>query len=378
MLDTNLLRSDLDNVAAKLLIKKFKFDKELFLSLEEKRKALQIKMEELQAKRNATSKQIGILKSKGEDVASVMGEVAGLGDELKSTETEFNQVADTLNAYLATVPNLPDDSVPEGVDESANVEVRRVGVPRDFDFLVKDHVDIGVALDRGIDFEAGAKVASSRFAFLKGQIAKKDNKYNLILSSGRNKFPKLFEQVKEEYKIYTSQYSSKEMAASLELSNFLLAYCIEFKPLQVVDLGSGFSSFVLRLYKKSFPELSISVYSVDDNSEWLEITKKYLDKNNLDLENILLLNDLLISNKKNQFDLVLLDLNFIEIRKKYIQFSLELINKTGTVIIDDVHKIEFLREVKKITSHSNAKITNIKSSTKDSFGRFSMLVKYEH
>mgnify|MGYP003449776666 CR=1 FL=1 len=172
MLDTNLLRSDLDNVAAKLLIKKFKFDKELFLSLEEKRKALQIKMEELQAKRNATSKQIGILKSKGEDVASVMGEVAGLGDELKSTETEFNQVADTLNAYLATVPNLPDDSVPEGVDESANVEVRRVGVPRDFDFLVKDHVDIGVALDRGIDFEAGAKVASSRFAFLKGQIAK--------------------------------------------------------------------------------------------------------------------------------------------------------------------------------------------------------------
>lgn len=214
--------------------------------------------------------------------------------------------------------------------------------------------------------------------FLELRSLKKDNKYNLILSSGRNKFPKLFEQVKEEYKIYTSQYSSKEMAASLELSNFLLAYCIEFKPLQVVDLGSGFSSFVLRLYKKSFPELSISVYSVDDNSEWLEITKKYLDKNNLDLENILLLNDLLISNKKNQFDLVLLDLNFIEIRKKYIQFSLELINKTGTVIIDDVHKIEFLREVKKITSHSNAKITNIKSSTKDSFGRFSMLVKYEH
>lgn len=172
MLDTNLLRNDLDNVAARLAIKKFNFNKELFLGLEEQRKKLQIKMEELQAKRNSASKQIGILKSKGEDTSAIMAEVAGLGEELKNAEAEFNDVATQLNNYLATVPNLPDESVPVGLDETANVEVRRVGVPRDFDFQVKDHVDLGVALDRGVDFEAGAKVAGSRFAFLRGKIAK--------------------------------------------------------------------------------------------------------------------------------------------------------------------------------------------------------------
>ncbi len=172
MLDTNLLRNDLDNVAARLLVKKFKFDKELFLLLEEKRKSLQIKMEELQAKRNAASKQIGVLKSKGEDTSGIMAEVAGLGDELKAAESEFNQVAEQLNNYLATVPNLPDASVPEGLDETANVEVRRVGVPRSFDFQVKDHVDLGYAIDNGVDFESGAKIAGSRFYFLRGKIAK--------------------------------------------------------------------------------------------------------------------------------------------------------------------------------------------------------------
>lgn len=172
MLDTNLLRNDLDNVAARLAIKKFNFNKELFLGLEEQRKKLQITMEELQAKRNSASKQIGILKSKGEDTSAIMAEVGGLGEELKNAEAEFNDVATQLNNYLATVPNLPDESVPVGLDETANVEVRRVGVARDFDFQVKDHVDLGVALDRGVDFEAGAKVAGSRFAFLRGKIAK--------------------------------------------------------------------------------------------------------------------------------------------------------------------------------------------------------------
>lgn len=172
MLDTNLLRNDFDAVAAKLAVKNFAFDKELFFSLEDKRKKLQMNMEELQAKRNSSSKQIGILKSKGEDTNAIMAEVAGLGEQLKQVETEFNEVALQLNNYLATVPNIPDASVPAGHDESANVEVRRVGVPRDFDFQVKDHVDLGLALDRGIDFEAGAKVAGSRFAFLKGKVAK--------------------------------------------------------------------------------------------------------------------------------------------------------------------------------------------------------------
>ncbi|MDD3267056.1 MAG: serine--tRNA ligase [Burkholderiales bacterium] len=172
MLDTNLLRNNLDEVIAKLETRKFKFDKEWFLGLEEQRKSLQIKTEELQAKRNSTSKQIGILKSKGEDTSGIMAEVAGIGEELTSTANEFNEISNQLNNYFATIPNLPHESVPVGADESANVEVRRVGVPRDFDFQVKDHVDLGVALDRGIDFEAGVKVSGSRFAFLKGKIAK--------------------------------------------------------------------------------------------------------------------------------------------------------------------------------------------------------------
>lgn len=172
MLDVNLLRNNLDEIAERLVIKKFKFNKELFNRLEQERKQLQIRTEELQAKRNASSKQIGQLKAKGEDTSAIMAEVAGLGDELKAVETEFNNIANQLNAYLATVPNLPHESVPVGNDETANVEIRRVGVPRDFDFQVKDHVDIGASLNNGIDFEAGAKVSGSRFAFLKGNIAK--------------------------------------------------------------------------------------------------------------------------------------------------------------------------------------------------------------
>ena len=172
MLDTNLLRSDLDNVAERLKIKKFNFDKQLFINLEQERKKLQLAMEELQAKRNASSKQIGMLKAKGEDTTAIMAEVAGLGDALKQAENDFAVVSEQLNAYLATVPNLPHESVPAGNDETANVEVRRVGVARDFDFQVKDHVDLGAGLQKGIDFEAGAKVSGSRFAFLKGSIAK--------------------------------------------------------------------------------------------------------------------------------------------------------------------------------------------------------------
>lgn len=172
MLDINLLRTELDRVVANLAVKHFRFDKELFINLDGQRKSLQIKMEDLQARRNSSSKQIGILKSKREDTTAIMAEVASFGEELKKTETEFNLISNQLNAYLATVPNLPDASVPEGKDETANIEIRKVGVPRDFEFQVKDHVDLGLALERGIDFEAGAKVAGSRFAFLKGKIAK--------------------------------------------------------------------------------------------------------------------------------------------------------------------------------------------------------------
>ena len=172
MLDSNLLRDDLAGVAAALSRKRFSLDTELFSSLEAKRKQLQIAMEDLQARRNLSSKQIGQLKAQAQDTSSLMAEVAGLGAELKDLEQQFNQISSELNGYLATIPNLPHASVPVGADESANLEVRRVGVARDFDFTVKDHVDLGLALQCGVDFEAGAKVSGSRFAFLKGPIAK--------------------------------------------------------------------------------------------------------------------------------------------------------------------------------------------------------------
>jgi seryl-tRNA synthetase len=172
MLDINILRQDIDTVVNRLALKKFTFDKQLFLTLEEQRKHLQTKMEELLAKRNASSKQIGILKAQKADTSAIMQEVAGLGEELKATEAEFNHIAQQLNTYLASVPNLPHSSVPAGADDSDNVEVRRFGVTRNFEFQVKDHVELGYNLARGIDFEAGAKVSGSRFAFLRGKIAK--------------------------------------------------------------------------------------------------------------------------------------------------------------------------------------------------------------
>lgn len=172
MLDINLLRNDIENVAANVLQKKVKIDTTLFNELEAKRKNIQVKMEELQAKRNSTSKQIGILKSKGEDTTEIFKQVANLGDELKTTEAEFAKLQLEINEFLYTIPNLLDHSVPKGNDETANVEVRRVGIPKDFEFQVKDHVDIGLKLDKQMDFEIASNMAGSRFVLLKNQIAK--------------------------------------------------------------------------------------------------------------------------------------------------------------------------------------------------------------
>ncbi len=170
MIDIQLLRNDLDTVAARLASRNFTLDTEAFASLENERKALQTRMQELQATRNATSKRIGQAKAKGEDVASIMAEVASLGDELKCAETAFELVQDKLNALLLTIPNLPNESVPTGKDETANVEVRRWGTPKQFDFEVKDHVDVGTPL--GLDAETGAKLSGARFTVLRNQIAR--------------------------------------------------------------------------------------------------------------------------------------------------------------------------------------------------------------
>ncbi|HYG32716.1 MAG TPA: serine--tRNA ligase [Methylophilaceae bacterium] len=170
MLDIQLLRNDLDQVAARLATRGFKLDKETFAALEQQRKEAQTRTQDLQAKRNAVSKQIGIAKSKGEDAAPIMAEVAGLGDQLKTEEERLLVIQSQLQDLLLSLPNLPHDSVPVGKSEEDNVEVRKVGTPRTFHFGVKDHVDIGTPL--GLDFDTGAKLTGARFTLMRGQIAK--------------------------------------------------------------------------------------------------------------------------------------------------------------------------------------------------------------
>ncbi|MBC7685739.1 MAG: serine--tRNA ligase [Bdellovibrionales bacterium] len=170
MIDIQLLRKDIDNVAARLATRKFVLDVAGFNALEAERKAIQTRTEDLQGKRNSLSKQIGMLKGKGEDTSGVMAEVAGLGDELKANEAALTDVQATLAAFMEAVPNLPHRSVPAGVDESGNVEVRKVGTPPTFEFEVRDHVDVGAAL--GLDFDVATKLTGSRFSVMKGGIAR--------------------------------------------------------------------------------------------------------------------------------------------------------------------------------------------------------------
>jgi seryl-tRNA synthetase len=170
MIDIQLLRKDIANVAARLATRKFQLDVAGFNALEAERKAIQTRTEELQGKRNSLSKQIGMLKGKGEDTSAVMAEVAGIGDELKANEVALSEVQEKVARFMEAIPNLPHASVPAGEDESGNVEVRKVGTPRQFDFEVKDHVDVGAAL--GLDFDTATKLTGSRFSVMKGGIAR--------------------------------------------------------------------------------------------------------------------------------------------------------------------------------------------------------------
>jgi len=173
MLDINLLRKDLAQVIARLERRETPqpfLDVERFTALEGERKTIQTRTEELQARRNSLSKQIGQLKAKGEDTSAVMNEVGGIGGELKSSAERLEAIQSDLSALLMAVPNLPMDDVPVGPDETANVEVRRWGTPKTFDFALRDHVDVGSPL--GLDFDTGAKLSGSRFTFMRGQIAR--------------------------------------------------------------------------------------------------------------------------------------------------------------------------------------------------------------
>jgi seryl-tRNA synthetase len=170
MLDIQLLRKDLPAAVAGLKRRGFDFDEAGFRALEDERKKLQSRTEELQGKRNTLSKQVGMLKGKGEDASAVLAEVGGLGDELKANETALAALQERLNEFLRRIPNIPRPEVPEGASSDDNVEVRRWGTPRQFDFPVKDHVDAGTPL--GLDFETAAKLSGARFAVLKGSIAR--------------------------------------------------------------------------------------------------------------------------------------------------------------------------------------------------------------
>jgi len=173
MLDINLLRRDLDAVIARLETRKTPqpfLDRERFSALEAERKRIQTRTEDLQAQRNSLSKQIGQLKAKGQDVAPVMAQVAGLADELAASARRNEEVQAAIAEIAMGLPNLPHESVPVGADETANAEVRRWGTPRAFDFTPRDHADIGPAL--GIDFDTGAKLSGTRFTFLRGPAAR--------------------------------------------------------------------------------------------------------------------------------------------------------------------------------------------------------------
>jgi len=171
MLDPQLLRHDLDDVAARLARRGYHLDIESYASLEARRKELQTKTEELQAERNRRSKSIGQAKAQGEDIEPLLAEVGQLGDELKAASEELEQLRHELERVQLDMPNLPDDAVPDGEDESDNALARSFGEPTGLDFEPRDHVELGELLD-GIDFERAARLSGSRFAVLGGQVAR--------------------------------------------------------------------------------------------------------------------------------------------------------------------------------------------------------------
>ncbi len=171
MLDIQVLRSDLDGVAARLATRGFVLDTARFGELEAARKAIQVRTQELQSKRNSASKLIGQAKAKGEDTTAIMAEVALVGEELKSIEVQLGALQGQLQQLLEGLPNMPHESVPLGKSEADNVEVRKSGSVPVFDFAVKDHVELGETLG-GLDFETAAKISGARFSVLKGGLAR--------------------------------------------------------------------------------------------------------------------------------------------------------------------------------------------------------------
>jgi len=171
MLDIQLLRNDLDRVAKRLGDRPYVLDQAAFRAIEDDRKRVQTRTQELQSKRNALAKQIGQAKAKGGDVAALMAEASAANTELEGLEKSLEAIQARLQAFLADIPNLPHESVPTGRGAEDNTEVRRVGTPRRFDFTPKDHADLGTALGM-LDFERAAKIAGARFVVMTGPVAR--------------------------------------------------------------------------------------------------------------------------------------------------------------------------------------------------------------
>lgn len=172
MLDAKYLRSEIEQTATRLKSRGFDLDLSTFVALEEKRKSLQMRTQELQNERNVRSKSIGKAKASGQDIAPLLAEVGKLGNELDEAKAELSSLLQEIETLATAVPNLPDESVPVGTDEEQNVEVSRWGTIRSFDFVVRDHVDVGASLANGVDFESGIKLSGSRFVVMRGQVAR--------------------------------------------------------------------------------------------------------------------------------------------------------------------------------------------------------------
>ncbi|TMO45125.1 serine--tRNA ligase [Pseudoalteromonas sp. S4389] len=173
MLDSKYLRQDIEQAAARLATRGFELDIAAVTALEEKRKTLQVKTQELQSERNASSKAIGQAKAKGEHekAQQLLDSVSNLGDQLDSVKAEQDAVLEELKQIALAIPNLPDESVPVGEDEDQNVEISTWGTPKSYDFEVKDHVDVGQDVN-GLDFEMGVKISGARFTVMRGQVAR--------------------------------------------------------------------------------------------------------------------------------------------------------------------------------------------------------------
>lgn len=171
MLDPHLLRNDLEQIVTKLARRGFSVDAEEFSNLEAKRKELQSLTQALQNDKNVSAKKIGKAKSNGENIEPLLDDVAQLGEKLKAAETELNTIQDSILDIVSSLPNIPDDSVPDGQNENDNVEIRQWGTPTEFNFSVKDHVDLGVR-NGLLDFDLGAKITGSRFTVMRGPMAR--------------------------------------------------------------------------------------------------------------------------------------------------------------------------------------------------------------